>query len=106
MRSAAIDGRTVEEGLELNLIESPDEKQKEAVKEGGEQVLALVDLRQVGPQNVDVPFLLWLIMTLRSYFPKRLGQVALVDPPPVLFEAVRLQRPFPRLRAPSGGDGV
>ena len=59
----------------------------EAVKEGGEQVLALVDLRQVGPQNVDVPFLLWLIMTLRSYFPKRLGQVALVDPPPVLFEA-------------------
>uniref|UniRef100_A0A7S4E2H0 CRAL-TRIO domain-containing protein n=1 Tax=Pelagomonas calceolata TaxID=35677 RepID=A0A7S4E2H0_9STRA len=65
----------------------------EAVKEGGEQVLALVDLRQVGPQNVDVPFLLWLIMTLRSYFPKRLGQVALVDPPPVLFEAVRLQRP-------------
>ena len=78
----------------------------EAVKEGGEQVLALVDLRQVGPQNVDVPFLLWLIMTLRSYFPKRLGQVALVDPPPVLFEAVRLQRPFPRLRAPSGGDGV
>ena len=65
----------------------------EAVKEGGEQVLALVDLRQVGPQNVDVPFLLWLIMTLRSYFPKRLGQVALVDPPPVLFEAVRLPRP-------------
>ena len=39
----------------------------EAVKEGGEQVLALVDLRQVGPQNVDVPFLLWLIMTLRSW---------------------------------------
>ena len=78
----------------------------EAVKEGGEQVLALVDLRQVGPQNVDVPFLLWLIMTLRSYFPKRLGQVALVDPPPVLFEAVRLQRPFPRSRAPSRVDGV
>ena len=25
---------------------------------------------------MDVPFLLWLIMTLRSYFPKRLGQVA------------------------------
>ena len=68
----------------------------EAVKEGGEQVLALVDLRQVGPQNVDVPFLLWLIMTLRSYFPKRLGQVALVDPPPVLFEAVRLPRPTSR----------
>ena len=78
----------------------------EAVKEGGEQVLALVDLRQVGPQNVDVPFLLWLIMTLRSYFPKRLGQVALVDPPPVLFEAVRLQRPFPRLRAASRVDGA
>ena len=41
-------------------------------------------------------------MTLRSYFPKRLGQVALVDPPPVLFEAVRLPRPtrpFPRLQA-------
>ena len=69
-----------------------------AEEEGGEQVLALVDLRQVGPQNVDVPFLLWLIMTLRSYFPKRLGQVALVDPPPVLFEAVRLPRP-------SRGDG-
>ena len=65
-----------------------------AQEEGGEQVLALVDLRQVGPQNVDVPFLLWLIMTLRSYFPKRLGQVALVDPPPVLFEAVRVQRPL------------
>ena len=65
-----------------------------AQEEGGEQVLALVDLRQVGPQNVDVPFLLWLIMTLRSYFPKRLGQVALVDPPPVLFEAVRLRRPL------------
>ena len=64
-----------------------------AQEEGGEQVLALVDLRQVGPQNVDVPFLLWLIMTLRSYFPKRLGQVALVDPPPVLFEAVRVPRP-------------
>ena len=65
-----------------------------AQEEGGEQVLALVDLRQVGPQNVDVPFLLWLIMTLRSYFPKRLGQVALVDPPPVLFEAVRVPRPM------------
>ena len=100
----------------------------EAQKNGGEQVLALVDLRQVGPQNVDVVFLIWLVITMRSYFPKRcgprgsqnitapssrrqldgvaawvshrsirtrrtgrfahrLGQVALVDPPPVLFEA-------------------
>jgi hypothetical protein len=45
----------------------------EAQKNGGEQVLALVDLRQVGPQNVDVEFLIWLVMTMRSYFPKRSG---------------------------------
>ena len=53
----------------------------------GEQFLAVVDLRDVGPPQVDIPFVLWLVHALRSYYPKRLGQVALVDPPTVLFES-------------------
>ena len=53
----------------------------------GEQFLAVVDLREVGPANVDIQFVLWLVNALRSYYPKRLGQVALVDPPGALFES-------------------
>lgn len=59
VRSAAIDGLTVEEGLELNLIESPDEKQKEAVKEGGEEAAGAVGVadkearkRRIHPRDV------------------------------------------------------
>ena len=36
------------------------------LEHGCEQVLAVVDLKDVGPQQVDVPFLLWLVATLRA----------------------------------------
>ena len=54
--------------------------------DGVEQFVAIVDLRHVGADQVDIQFLLWLVSTLRSYYPKRLGQVALVDPPTLIFK--------------------
>lgn len=54
--------------------------------EGREQLAAICDLRGVGTAAVDIPFLIWLVNTLRNYYPKRLGHIALVDPPALLFQ--------------------
>lgn len=55
--------------------------------DGIEQFSAVVDLRGVGAAQVDIQFVIWLVNTLRGYYPKRLGQIALVDPPMVIFNA-------------------
>ena len=52
-----------------------------------EQFVAIVDLRRVGADQVDLPFVLWLVQTLRNFYPKRIGQVVLVEPPTLLFKA-------------------
>lgn len=63
--------------------------------EGREQCVAVVDLRGTGPGQVDIQFLIWLVNTLRNYYPKRFGQIALVDPPQVIFQAAwDLIRPY------------
>ena len=41
--------------------------------------------RATGPQQVDIQFVLWLVQILRAFYPKRLGQIALVEPPPFIF---------------------
>jgi len=50
-----------------------------------EQFVVIVDLRRIGPAQVDLQFAVWLITMLRANYPKRIGQVALLEPPPLLF---------------------
>ncbi|KAJ8601734.1 hypothetical protein CTAYLR_006740 [Chrysophaeum taylorii] len=71
------------QALCIDVLESAIEK----LGDDAEQFVAIVDLRHCGTRQVDIQFLIWLVTTLRSYYPKRLGQVALVDPPTVLFQA-------------------
>jgi len=51
-----------------------------------EQFITIVDLRAIGPDQVDLKFIYWLITTLRNYYPKRLGQIAIMDAPTLLFQ--------------------
>lgn len=56
-------------------------------RDSGEQFAAIVDLRGAGSGAVDIQFLIWLVNTLRNFYPKRLGLIALVDPPKIIFQA-------------------
>jgi len=52
-----------------------------------EQLLGVFDLRRLHPACVDFEFIVFLIDTIYRFYPQRLGQVLLVEPPPFVFEA-------------------
>eukprot|EP00238_Polyblepharides_amylifera_P012453 CAMPEP_0196583192 /NCGR_PEP_ID=MMETSP1081-20130531/42482_1 /TAXON_ID=36882 /ORGANISM="Pyramimonas amylifera, Strain CCMP720" /LENGTH=201 /DNA_ID=CAMNT_0041904003 /DNA_START=310 /DNA_END=915 /DNA_ORIENTATION=- len=57
-----------------------------------ETVLCIFDLRGFGPRNADLPFLQFFTKVMFQYFPKRISQVLLVEPPFVfapLWQAVK-----------------
>ena len=57
-------------------------------QEGGvTQVLGVFDLRNLQPTCIDFEFVSFLIETIYQFYPQRLGQVLLVEPPPFIFEA-------------------
>ena len=51
------------------------------------QVLGIFDLRNLSPTNLDFAFVSFLIEVIYQFYPQRLGQVLLVQPPPFVFEA-------------------
>ena len=54
---------------------------------GVTQVLGVFDLRNLTPTCIDFEFVSFLIDTIYNFYPQRLGQVLLVQPPPFVFEA-------------------
>ncbi|CAL5221135.1 g3271 [Coccomyxa viridis] len=57
------------------------EKAVDELDDGGETILGIFDLRGFGTQNADFGFVRFLVDVFFSYYPKRLGQVLMVDAP-------------------------
>ncbi|KAF8062701.1 SPAC3H8.02 [Scenedesmus sp. PABB004] len=48
---------------------------------GGEQLLGVIDLRGISLSNIDLPFVAFMVDAFFVYYPRRMGQVLLVDAP-------------------------
>lgn len=70
------------------------EKALSKLPEGKEDVLVIIDLRGFGTENADLKFLTFLIDVFYCYYPRRLGQVLLVEAPFVFKPIWQLTKPL------------
>ncbi|KNA11388.1 hypothetical protein SOVF_135700 [Spinacia oleracea] len=70
------------------------EKALSKLPEGQEQILAIVDLRGFGTANADMNFLTFLFDVFYYYYPKRLGQILMVEAPFVFKPLWQLAKPL------------
>lgn len=70
------------------------EKALSKLPEGQEQILGIIDLRGFGTANADMNFLTFLFDVFYYYYPKRLGQVLMVEAPFVFKPLWQLAKSF------------
>ncbi|XP_021733582.1 motile sperm domain-containing protein 2-like [Chenopodium quinoa] len=70
------------------------EKALSKLPEGQEQILGIIDLRGFGTANADMNFLTFLFDVFYYYYPKRLGQVLMVEAPFVFKPLWQLAKPL------------
>lgn len=70
------------------------EKALSKLPEGQEQILGIIDLRGFGTANADMTFLTFLFDVFYYYYPKRLGQVLMVEAPFVFKPLWQLAKPL------------
>eukprot|EP00240_Pyramimonas_obovata_P015917 CAMPEP_0118934338 /NCGR_PEP_ID=MMETSP1169-20130426/13769_1 /TAXON_ID=36882 /ORGANISM="Pyramimonas obovata, Strain CCMP722" /LENGTH=292 /DNA_ID=CAMNT_0006877233 /DNA_START=52 /DNA_END=930 /DNA_ORIENTATION=- len=59
-----------------------------------ENILVIFDLRGFGPKNADIPFLKFFIDVMFKYYPKRIANVLLVEPPFVFQPVWQILKPL------------
>lgn len=61
---------------------------------GHENILVIFDLRGFGPKNADIPFLKFFIDVMFKYYPKRIANVLLLEPPFVFQPVWQVVKPL------------